>query len=697
MYRIKSIIPIILSCLIGISACGGPVVNQAIPAARTGEGSDSTGRSMFGDWGLEIASMDSTVAPGDDFYGYVNGSWEQNYVMPDSELRAGSRMALRARNYQTIRDIIDELSSKPQAAGSVEKKIGDLYTSYMDKERRNLLGLSPLAADLKRIAEIRDYSQLAAEFGRSDFTGGKGPFRGYAMEDYQQPDRWIYYVMTDGIGLPSRDYYLRDDAKSAQLRDGYQRLVARFLKLANIEAAEVQAQAILALEQAIAERRWPSSDERNLSKITTVYRMDAMADEFPGFDWQAYFGSLNALDMEELIVSHNTAMNPIIEVINETPLETWKAFLTFHLISGNAGYLTDEIGDTRFAFYGEQLSGTSVQSPLWQRGLQLVQRTFGQALGKVYVERKFSPQAKTEVERMIGFIKQAFAERLTANQWMTAEAKTEAFKKLESFRSKVGYPEKWDDFSAYEVTSDNLIANVQSARRAKFEKRLANLKQLPDPREWVGMLPQANGAGYHPALNEMTLPAGNLQPPFFDINADPAINYGAIGGVIAHELSHAFDDQGGKTDSQGRLRNWWSAQDRLEFDKRSAVLVEQYNQYEALPGHYVDGEFTLGENIGDLGGLSVALDAYRLSLKRNKAPVLDGFTGDQRVFLGWAQMRKGLDRPEFQLQRLSTDPHSPDRYRVNGVVRNIDDWYQAFGVRSNASLYLPEQDRVKIW
>ncbi|MCE2873343.1 MAG: M13 family metallopeptidase, partial [Xanthomonadales bacterium] len=525
------------------------------------------------------------------------------------------------------------------------------------------------------------------------------PIVGRVSIDQKNPDRHVVVLSHAGLGLPEREFYLRDDAQFREIRDQYRAHLARLLELGGIgRAAEAAGAAgrILALETEIAKLHWPAAKRRERELTYNPRSRAQLLEMTQGFPLTEALASAGFGKVQEFVVREADAMAPLAALFRQTPVATWREYMAYHYLRSNASVLPQAVDDEVFAFYGKQLNGQPEQRPRWKRGVDAVDDALGEAVGQVYVERHFSPESKAQMSALVENLRKAYAQRIRALPWMTDETKKVALEKLAAFRPKIGYPDRWRDYSALEVSASDSFGNAQRAELFEWQRSIAKLDKPTDRDEW-GMTPQTVNAYYSPVFNEIVFPAAILQPPFFDPAADPAVNYGAIGGVIGHEMGHGFDDQGSKSDARGVLRTWWNERDETAFKQLGDRLAEQYSQFEPLPGLRLNGRLSLGENIGDLGGLSVAFEAYRLSLGGRSAAVVDGMTGDQRFFHGWAQVWRTLFREQRLRNQIMTGPHSPAEFRVNGVVRNLDAWYEAFGVKPGDKLYLPPEKRVRIW
>ena len=666
--------------------------NAVSPAGNTPAGPE------LGSFGIDLSHQDPNTRPGDDFFRYTNGLWLDTYELPADRSNYGSFAVLSDRSDQRVRTIIDDLTAIEPSPGSMEQKISDYYLSFMNTEILNELGISPLLPGLAALAEIDTRDELITAFGRSQIDNTASPFGFYIGTDRSDPDRHQLVLSLGGLGLPDRDYYLLDTEKFVSVREEYVAHIARILDFAGIEDSRLKAQGILELETQIAEHTWPRAKRRNRDLTYNSMSFDEFLDAYPGFDWTAYFSAAGIQNLEGLNVNYPSAMSPVIDLVNELTVAEWKNYMTYRFIVDSAGTLSEEINAESFHFYSTVLNGVPEQRQRWERGVARVGslNSLGEALGQVYVDRHFPEAAKQQMEALVENLRTALAQSIEEIDWMGAATKAEANKKLQSFRPKIAYPDEWRDLSSIEITRDDLFANAQNVREFNYEDEISRLGQATNREEW-SMTPQTVNAYYNSSFNEIVFPAGILQPPFFDPRADLAVNYGGIAAVIGHEMGHGFDDQGSKSDSLGVQRNWWTDVDRANFDLLTTALAAQYSQFEPVPGYFIDGNFTLGENIGDVGGLSLAYRAYHMALAGEEAPVIDGFTGDQRFFLSWAQIWQRKYREDALIQRLTTDPHSPAEFRVNGVVRNFNEWYEAFDVQPGHALYLPPSERIRIW
>jgi predicted metalloendopeptidase len=662
-------------------------------AGRSGEGRAAIGGAAIGDFGLDLAAMKPDVKPGDDFFDYANGHWLQTYEIPADRSSFGAFNRLEDLSEERVRGIIEQAAAGHPAAGSPEQKIGDYYAAFMDQASIEANGLAPVAADLQRIASASSRKQIATLFGQPGFAS---LFDIDLPPDLKNPDRYSVVISQSHLGLPDRDYYLKDDPKLAEIRRQYVAYIEQILTLGGIADARAMAEAIMSFETRVARAQWPIEKRRDVDATYNPRTKQQLIAYAPGFDWQAFLESSEIGSRENLIVSELTAIRDLAAVFARTPLPTLRAYLQFNYLSDHAPYLPRRFDDARFAFYGKTLRGQPEQRERWKRAVSTVNDALGEQVGQVFVARYFPPESKAKVQQLVTNLRAALSERIDALAWMTPETKARAHAKLATFISKVGYPDRWKDYSTLEVRRDDLIGNVRRASVWQWRYQVARLDKPVDRGEWQ-MTPQEINAYYNPLNNEIVFPAAILQPPFFDPNADDAVNYGAIGAVIGHEIGHGFDDQGRKFGPDGSLQDWWTPQDAHAFTERVSRLINEYSKFEVLPGLNVNGANTIGENIGDLGGLDMAYHAYHLSLQGRTAPVIAGLSGDQRFFLSWAQVWRTKFREGALRELTMSDVHSPPYFRVNGTMPNIDAWYSAFGVKPGDKMYVQPAERVTIW
>lgn len=646
--------------------------------------------------GLLLENMDTTVNPGDNFQMYVNGNWIKSTEIPADKSSYGVGTMVHEKSQEDVKKIIEEAAAAGKEAGTDEQKVGDLYASFMDMKKRDEAGSTPLAAEFQKIDAIKNISDLSGYFGYATIYGYGTPFQLFVMPDLKKPTEYALYNYQGGLGLPEREYYLNKDEKSITIRKAYVEHIARMMELAGFKNGAQSAKDIMALETAIATRHITKEETRDMTKMYNMYSVDSLDQVMSNFDWKLFLSGAGVADLDRMVITQPTFTIAMNDLIASTPMPIWKTYLNWNAINANADILNTAMDEQNFKFYRATLTGAKEQLPQWRRGVNLVNSNLGEVVGKVYVSKHFPAEAKDRMTQLVGNLIGAYKESINQLDWMGTETRMQALDKLSRFTPKIGYPDKWKDYSALTINKDNLFDNVQQSRLVVHTREIKKIGNPIDKTEW-GMTPQTVNAYYDPTQNEIVFPAAILQPPYFNLNADDAVNYGAIGAVIGHEIGHGFDDQGSTFNGNGELKNWWTDQDKEEFKKRTGALVAQYNEFKVFSDLNVNGEFTLGENIGDLGGLSIALKAYQISLNGKEAPVIDGFTGVQRVFLGWAQSWLGKSREQALRMQVSTDPHSPGFFRVNGVVRNIPEFYDAFGIKPGDSLYIAPAQRVKIW
>jgi predicted metalloendopeptidase len=677
--------------ILALTACGKKDGAEADAPSATEE--RSAAAPEIGSFGVDLTAIDSAVRPGDDFYTYVNGEWLKSFKIPDDYSSYGSFTVLAERSDERLKSIIDELTKARPPQGSVEQKLRDFYASYVDTDAINAKGLEPLAKDFAAIdafATSKDAATLFLDPSLRAVT----PIGAFIGVDAKRPEQYAVYVTQSGLGMPNRDYYVEDRFADKQAK--YRAYIAGLMTMIATTDAQKAADGIYALEHAIAEAHWDPAKRRNRDLTYNLKSVDQLQAFAPGVSWRAMLDRAGLADVDEVIVREDDAVAKIAAIVAATPVETLRDYLKFQLISANADVLPVAVDDAAFAFFGTELRGAARQKERWKRGAAAIDDALGEAVGEIYVGKYFPPTSKAEVGALVGNLGTALGRRLQSLPWMSDETKASAEEKLSKFSAKIGYPDKWRDYTALEVVDGDAYGNSSRAQEFEWDREAARLGGPVDRSEW-GMTPQTVNAYYNPTLNEIVFPAAILEPPFFDPKADAAVNYGAIGAVIGHEIGHGFDDQGRKSDADGVLRDWWTSDDAEAFQKLADKLGAQYEAYEPIEGFPVNPELTMGENIGDLGGLAMAYDAYRLSLNGAEAPVIDGLTGDQRFFLSWAQIWKRKVRDEQLKNQIATDSHAPAQFRVNGVVRNMDAWYEAFGVTPDDELWLAPEDRVQIW
>jgi len=644
--------------------------------------------------GIDVQHMNPAVRPQDDLYRFVNGSWLQTAEIPADKSDYGAFTELADRTEIDLREIIAGIAAVEHPQGTEEQKLADFYRAYMNTDLIEQKGTEPIAVELERIAEISNRDDLIRYIGHTQRVGAANPFAFFVQPDMGDSSRYVAYVWQTGLGLPNREYYF--DAEFAEVRSKYVDYIEDLLSLAGVADADEKARTIMALETRLARAHWDKVRNRDPHE---TYNRHSIADAnalTPDFSWDAFLRAAGIEDQSEIILSQPSYLEEAARALSDAPISTWKTYLTFKLLNYTAPYLTEEYVELNFDFSERTLSGTEQIRPRWKRAVEDADNLIGEALGKVYVARHFPPEAKRRMDEMIANLRLAFQLSIDDLEWMGSETKEQAQLKLRKFTPKIGYPSSWRDYSALEIRPDDLVGNIQRANEFEFQRNLDKLGGPIDRNEWF-MTPQTVNAYYDPTMNEIVFPAAILSPPFFDVEADDAANYGGIGAVIGHEFSHGFDDEGRKFDGDGNLRDWWTEADNQRFQARAARLAEQYDGYIPIDDMHVNGAFTLGENIGDLAGVTMAYRAYRLSLGDEEPPVIDGYSGDQRFFMGWAQVWRRLYRDDELRRRLKVDPHSPSEYRTNGTVINIDAFHAAFGTQPGDGLWKPSEERVRIW
>jgi putative endopeptidase len=646
--------------------------------------------------GITLSNIDESVRPQDDLYQHVNGAWLKSTVIPDDRPLEGTFTALRDGAELAVKAIIEEAAAKGEDASGIERKIGDLYSSFMDEEATETKGMEPIRIRIDEVFETASPADVVALTGRLFRSDVSGLFSIYPAPDAGNPERVLLYIGQGGLGLPDESYYRED--KFEPIVGAYGRYVAKLFGLAGIPDADAAAARVVAFEKALASHHWDNVTLRDPQKTYNLRTADEGRELFPYLD--AWFDSarIEGGKFTELVVSTPDFFAGAAALVESEPLGTWQEWLALRVLNSAAPYLSSAFVDANFDFYGTTLSGTPQNKDRWKRGVAVVEAALGEAVGQIYVERHFPEGYKARMQTLVAKLIEAYRQSITALDWMGEDTKAEALKKLEAFRPKIGFPDKWIDYSAVDIDPTDLLGNVERAHNADVDRHLDEIGKPVDLNKWL-MTPQTVNAYYHPMLNEIVFPAAILQPPFFTAEADDAVNYGGIGAIIGHEIGHGFDDQGSQFDGSGALRNWWTEEDRKAFEGLAAKLVAQFDALApyAAPEHKVNGKLTLGENIGDLGGLTIAYKAYLLSLDGVEPPVLEGFTGQQRFFMSWAAGWRQVIRPEEAIRRLATDPHSPNEFRTNAVAKNLDSFHDAFAVEAGDAMWLSPEDRVSIW
>ena len=675
-----------VALVLALTACGQDKPTETeVPVAKAPKHS-----------GLLLDYMNLKVRPGNDFNAFVNGTWIDTTEIPGDKPGYGIGSILRDESQDHVKAIIEESASGDFVKGSDEQKVGDLFASYMNMEHRNQLGVTPLQGEFQKIDAISDHTELAVYFASANKTGGNMPFALAQYVDFKDPNTYMMYTWQGGLGLPDREFYFLEDEKSQEIRAKYAEHIEKMFELAGLSDVDTAAKMIMALETRMATDHMKKELTRDMVALYNKIPTQELANLMPNFPWEPFLTEAGIASIDGVVVTQLDYMKALDDIIKDTSLDDWKTYLKWSALNGTAGLLSETLDQQNFEFYSKTLRGTEEQRPLWRRGVGIVNNNLGEVVGKVYVSRHFPPEAKLKMQELVGNLIKAYEISIKELDWMGEETKLQALDKLSKFTPKIGYPDNWKDYSKLTIDRDDLVGNIQRSALVTYERNLERQNGPVDRSEWA-MTPQTVNAYYNPPLNEIVFPAAILQPPYFDLNAEDAVNYGSIGAVIGHEIGHGFDDAGSTFDGDGVLRNWWTEEDGKEFKARTAKLVDQYSAFKPFDDLNVNGEFTLGENIGDLGGLSIGLLAYKISLDGKEPPEMDGYTGLQRVFLGYAQSWRYKYRDESLRHQINTDPHSPRMYRVNGVVRNVPEFYEAFDIAATDALYLPQDERVKIW
>ena len=650
-------------------------------------------------WGVELSYIDKSVKPGDDFFAYSNGNWIKHDVIPADRTYSGVNLELDLQNEAKLKGLVGDLAKTPDSALTPEgRKLRDLYNAYMDTKQIEASGLGPAQKDLAAIANYKSLSDVARAIG-DPALGLDGPFGFYIGVDDKNSDAYSINLYQSGLGMPDRDYYLKTDKEIVATQAAYKKYLADMLSIAGRSDASGRAEKIYALELALAKVSWPAADRRDADKIYNPMSVADLKKLAPGFDWGALFQAAGVADkggQRKVIVAENTAFPNLAKVFASTPIDVWRDYMTVRYLHHFAAYLPKKVDDTDFAFYGTALGGKTAQLERPTRGIRLLDNSMGEALGHLYVARYFPPEAKAKALQLVKNLLAAYDADIRTLAWMTPATRAKALDKLHATALKIGYPDHFRDYSALAIDRGDLIKSVKATAVFEWNRELKRIDGPVDRTEW-GMTPPTNNAYNNPNLNEVVFPAGILQPPYFDPNADDAVNYGEIGATIGHELSHSFDDQGAKYNARGVLQNWFTPEDLKNFKARGDAIAAQYDQYTPLPGLHINGRLTLGENIADIAGLVIALKAYHISLGGKPAPVLDGLTGDQRFYIAYAQSWRERHRDGAIRSQVLSNPHSPSEYRVNGVVRNTEGWYAAFDIKPGDKYYLPPDKRVPVW
>ncbi|HTN44733.1 MAG TPA: M13 family metallopeptidase [Flavipsychrobacter sp.] len=648
---------------------------------------------------LDPANMDTTIKPGDNFFMYANGTWLKNNPIPGSETRWGSFNELQENNYKALHELLDAAAADKNAkAGSPAQKVGDFYRSGMDSAAIDKAGITPLQDYFKQVDALADPKSLI-DFIAKGYTQGNGQLFGfYVGPDDKNVTKMVSQFVQGGLGMPDRDYYFGKDERTAKIREAYKAYQVKMIELMGMDAAAAQKDAaeIYKLEESLAGASMTRVEMRDPYKLYNKLSTTQLNALTPNIDWKALFTNLKIAQEDTCIVGMPKFFQEISKQLKATPLDVWKKYLKFHTFNDAAPFLAANIDNTHFDFYGKTVRGQQEQKPRWKRVLNVVDGSLGELLGQMYVDKNFKPEAKQRMMELVNNLQQTYAERIKRLDWMSDVTKQKALAKLNTFMKKIGYPDKWKNYDALTVGGDNYFKNAEAAAAFEYSYMTSKLGKPVDKAEWQ-MTPPTVNAYYNPAFNEIVFPAGILQYPFFDANADDAVNYGGIGAVIGHEMTHGFDDQGRQYDADGNLKDWWTPEDAKKFDEKAGVVVKQFDGYTVLDSTHVNGKLTLGENLADLGGLAIAYEAFKKTKQGQGDLKIDGFTPDQRFFLSWAQVWRASTRPEEMASRIMTDPHSPNEWRCNGPLSNMEEFYKAFGVKEGDKMYRPINERAKVW
>jgi putative endopeptidase len=650
-------------------------------------------------WGFDVRDMDTTVRPTDDFFHYASGGWIKRNPIPDKEAVWGSFSVLRTNNRKKLKAIVDEvLKNRKAPAGSDEQMVRDLYISGMDEAKRERDGIKPLLPQFKKITELKNAEEIVPLVAHLHRAGFGGLFGFYIEQDERHNDKNIIYLAQSGLSLPDRDYYLKDDEDSKRVREVYVKYISAMFRLLGKSGNEAKnaIDAILKIETELAKASMTRLELRDIEKQYNKRTVQKLAKEAPGLNWEKYFRLVGIPNPGNIIVAQPMFMKRMGELLREISADEWRAYFIWHVLNGSSGFLNKKFVTEHFKFYSATLAGIKKQRPLSERVVNFIDGTIGESLGKLYVERHFNHEAKKKINALVDNLFASYREHIEKVDWMMPRTKKMALKKLSAFKRKLGYPDRWKGYKGLVIKPDSYIENFERVHEFEWKRELRKLKKKPDLKEWH-MTPPTVNAYFNTVMNEIVFPAGVMQSPFFDADADDAVNYGAIGSVIGHEITHGFDDQGRQFDDTGNFKNWWTDEDKKKFEKKAKVIENQFNGYTAIGDMKVNGALTLGENIADLGGLAIAFSAFKKSQEGKKREILDGFTPEQRFFLGYAVTEREQIRPELLKKIIVTDPHSPSIFRVNGPLSNMPEFYEAWGVKKGDKLYREPKDRAKIW
>ncbi|MXR70443.1 peptidase M13 [Shewanella sp. JBTF-M18] len=683
------------SLILGLSACNSDQAEVKAPETAKTETAVAVQQALTS--GIDFANFDKSVRPQDDFYSYVNGTWIKNTEIPGDRTSTGAFYDLREKSRDDVKAIIEEVAATPNLkAGSDEQKVADLYRSFMDTEQLDKLGIKPIQGELDKIAALENKDQLVEYFAHSQIIGGGTPLAFYINIDAKDSSRYATHIWQYGLSLPEKDYYFNEAERFVNIRKAFVAHIEKMFTLAGLPNAKASAEQILALETAIASRHWDVVETRDSTKTYNLYQVADLAKLAPDVNWDGYLKTLGGDKQADIIINQPSFIEGFNEVLKANELSVWKTYMTWQTLTHFAGDLSTDLDRENFEFFSKTLNGQAEQQPRWKRGVSTVNNLLGEVVGKVYVKRHFKPEAKQRMQELVENLRRAYGDSIDGLEWMSPDTKVAAKDKLAKFDPKIGYPDRWEDYDKLAIKADDLVGNSMRASQLSHEKELEKLGSPIRKWEWH-MTPQTVNAYYNPTMNEIVFPAAILQPPFFNMEADDAVNYGGIGAVIGHEMGHGFDDQGAKFDGEGNMRDWWTEQDLKEFAARGKALVAQYNGYAVFDDLHVNGELTLGENIGDLSGVTIAYKAYKMSLNGKEAPVIDGLTGDERFFIGFSQIWRAKMKEEAMRNRVATDPHSPAKFRALGALSNMPEFYTTFDVKPGDAMYIEPSQRVKIW
>lgn len=681
-----------LTAIAGLTACQNNNTQIDTPKSATSQAVSSSLVS-----GVDFNHFDNSVRPQDDFFSYVNGNWIKNNEIPADRTSIGAFYDLREQAKKDVKAIIDEVSASDNLAeGSDEQKVADLFRSYMDTDTLNQLGITPIQAEIDKINALTSKDELVEYFAHSQISGNGSPMAFYVSIDAKNSERYSTHIWQSGLSLPEKDYYFNQEQRFKDIRQAYIKHISNMFTLAGFDNPKESAQTILALETALAKGHWDVVETRNSTKRYNRYQVNRLKFLSPYIDWQKYLDAIGAGDQQTIIINQPSYISALGKQVANTELDKWKTYLKWQTLTHSASYLSDAFDKENFAFYSTILNGQQQQEPRWKRGVSSVNGMLGEVVGKIYVKHHFTPEAKSRMTDLVENLRGAYGESIDTLEWMSPDTKVAAKEKLAKFTPKIGYPDQWKDYSQLVIKQNDLLGNVIRAKQLEHQQNLDKLGNPIQKWEWF-MTPQTVNAYFNPTMNEIVFPAAILQAPFFNMQADDAVNYGGIGAVIGHEMGHGFDDQGSKYDGDGNLKNWWTKTDLAEFQKRGKTLINQYNGYQVFDDLNVNGELTLGENIGDLSGVTIAYKAYKMSLNGKEAPVIDGLSGDERFFIGFTQIWRAKLKEKAMRNRVATDPHSPAKFRAIGALSNMPEFYELYQLKEGDAMYLPESQRVKIW